>query len=90
MRHFQIRFDEHKERIKGLIESDRKLYKEMTEYEKKNYSFKILFNVAKVSYRNKATEGITRQDLKCIEFAFINLFKPKYNESGNTQPYYFN
>lgn len=90
MRKFKERFQEHKNRIEGIENPNLEMYFLFTDYEKQNYTFKILFNVSTVQYRGKRNAGITRQDLKCIEFAFINLFKPKYNKSGNTEPYYFN
>ena len=89
MREFKERFQEHIDRIKGLDHPNLSLYTNMTDYEKEHYSFTILFDVKKVKYKRKFNGPFTRRELKCIECAFIYAFKPKYNESGVTQPYCF-
>lgn len=89
-RSFQQRFKEHKKFILHPEEGNLSFYNEMTSYERENYQFKILFDVSKIKYARKRNGGFNRHELKCIECAFIYCFKPKYNESGKTEPYYFN
>ena len=88
MRSFKERFAEHNKGIKN--KENKFLYKEMTDYERENYTFKILFDIEKVKYARKCNGGFNRHELKCIECAFIQCFKPKYNKSGKNEPYYFN
>ena len=89
MRPFLERFQEHKERIAGLAYPNISLYGNMTEYEKKNYYFSILFDVEKVKYKRKINGPFNRRELKCIECAFIYSLKPKYNIDGLIKPYSF-
>jgi hypothetical protein len=37
----------------------------------------------------EANKELTRRDIEAMEFALINLYKPKYNLAGNTMEYKF-
>lgn len=82
MRDFEKRWKEHKENI---INKNEKLILYKLINPKSKIKFKKILELDKM----KSNKKITRRDLEAMEFALIQLYKPKYNFSGNTQPYVF-
>ena len=82
MRDFQKRWKEHKENI--INKSNKLIFYKLIN-PKSKIEFKKILELDKM----KSNKKITRRDLEAMEFALIQLYKPKYNFSGNTQPYIF-
>lgn len=80
MRKFEDRIKEHEEGIKNKTN-------ELYMYSK--FSGELSWNKLIEIKNLKANKEIARRDIEAMEFALINLYKPKYNLAGNTMEYKF-
>ena len=79
-RPFEIRWQEHSERIKSRSN-------ELALYSLIDTSAKIEFKKLLERDKMDCNDKITTRDLKAMEFALIQEHKPKYNFAGRSLPY---
>lgn len=92
MREFEERFQEHKEAIvshsKALY-----VYSLLKEVDTHSISIEIMFDCGEVVSRDGGKTGpvhvFTEEEVKSIEFGYIQLLKPKGNLAGKTMPFIY-